>query len=212
MGDAEVQALRRMGRTIRYDRGRALLVQGQRSDQLAIIESGRVKISVLTEDGEELVLAIRGPGEVLGELSAVDGKPRSATAVAVEPVVAVVVSSAAFLSFVEQRPASRTWLISLIAGRLRDADIKRVAWIRSDSATRLIDGLAELAEEIGQRRKDGRSEVPISQQELAAYVGMSREAVSRALRPLRERGLVATARGRLIVDLETIELVRETAR
>src|SRR5437867_802106 len=80
------RALESVGNRRRFQRGTALFHERQNSDKVLVLIEGRVKITSLSEDGHETVLAIRGPGEVLGELSAIDEKPRSATATTLEPV------------------------------------------------------------------------------------------------------------------------------
>ena len=90
----EVNWLHERGVARRFDRGSALFHERQLSDRVMILLDGRVKIASVSDDGREAVLAFRGPGEVLGELSAIDGQPRSASVIAVDPVRALVIPAA----------------------------------------------------------------------------------------------------------------------
>lgn len=98
----EAEAIRAHGVVRTYERGTALFHERQTSDRVHVVLSGRVKLSSVSEDGKESVLAIRGPGDLLGELSAIDDEPRSASATALEPVEALVVPAGDFRSFLAQ--------------------------------------------------------------------------------------------------------------
>lgn len=191
--------LRAIGQVVLFKRGQTLFNQGDASDRLAVILTGRVKVVLLTEDGDEVVLAIRGPNQTVGELAALDGEPRSATVVALEPVEALVVAGSDFHSYLQNHSSASTRLAASIGHRMRDADSKRVEWAMLDASARLAHALAELADEIGERNEDGTVTVPLAQQDVAGCAGMSREAANRGLRVLRERGLVTTTRRRITI-------------
>jgi hypothetical protein len=114
--------LHERGVTRRFERGAALFHERQLSDRVMLLLEGRVKIASASEDGREAVLAFRGPGEVLGELSAIDGQPRSASVTAVDPVRALVVPAADFRHFLERTPRATLWLLTRVISRLREAD------------------------------------------------------------------------------------------
>lgn len=180
--------------------------EGETSDRVVFVLDGRVKISHFTEDGREVVLAVRGPGDLLGELSAVDGEPRSASASAIDPVDALVISAGEFLSFLRSQPRVATILLKTVSGKLRDADRKRIEFAAQDTLGRVAARLVELAERFGKREGAGvRITVPLSQQELAGWTGSSREAVSKALQTLRRRGWVEThRRGVTVLELDSL--------
>jgi CRP/FNR family transcriptional regulator, cyclic AMP receptor protein len=188
------------GRRRRWPAGASLFLEGERSATVLVITSGRVKVFSLTAHGEEIVLAVRGPGALLGELSAIDGAPRGASVAALEPVEAVVVPVAAFIDFLRSHAAAAVVLLQLVTGRLRDSDRKRVEFAAYDIAARVARRLLELAERFGEPDEHGvRITVALSQDELAGWVGASREAVAKALRVLRDRGLVTTGRRTMTV-------------
>jgi CRP-like cAMP-binding protein len=197
---ADREELMARGRRRRWPAGASLFLEGERSATVLVITSGRVKVFSLTAHGEEIVLAVRGPGALLGELSAIDGAPRGASVAALEPVEAVVVPVAAFVDFLRSHAAAAVVLLQLVAGRLRDSDRKRVEFAAFDIAARVARRLLELAERFGEPDEHGvRITVALSQDELAGWVGASREAVAKALRVLRDRGLVTTGRRTMTV-------------
>src|SRR6267142_1955181 len=169
LDEAEPSDLLRRGRRRRYRRGAILFHEGGGSDEIVVVLSGRVKVSTVTADGKEVVLAFRGPGDLLGELSAIDGDARSATVGALEPVVAAVVAASEFRTFLSAHPRVAVLLLEMLARRLRDA------------------------ERYGEPVAEGvRITLPLSQEELAGWTGSSREAVGKALHALRGLGWVRT--------------------
>jgi CRP-like cAMP-binding protein len=175
-------------------------------DRVALLVSGRVKVSAIAEDGEEYVLAFRGRGDLIGELSALDGEPRSATVTAIEAVEALVIDAGAFRDFLSENPAVALELLAVLSRRLRDADRKRVEFGALDTPGRVVSRLLELAADYGEPAAGGvRVSLPITQRDLAGWIGASREAVAKALHGLRARGLIETQRGCIVVlDLEEL--------
>lgn len=206
LSEREFEQLSARATKRRFATGAFLFHEGDPSDRLVLIRTGRVKVSYLTTDGREVVLAVRGAGDLLGELSAIDGEPRSASASALEQVEALLIPAQAFLDFVKEHPAVAVALLKLLSRRLRDADRKRIEFAAYDSVGRVARRLVELADRFGEGSDDGlRITLPLSQQELAGWVGASREAVSKALHVLRARGFIETARrGITVLDLEAL--------
>ncbi|MEO3873813.1 Crp/Fnr family transcriptional regulator [Nonomuraea sp. B12E4] len=205
----EVEALRTAGRPRRWDRGTAVMTEGDTSDWVLVLTGGRVKVSSHTSSGTEVVLAVRGPGGLLGEFSAIDGSPRSATVTALEPISGIVVRD--FPAFLEQHGRVAVLLMQLITGKIRDADRKRIEYGAFDTTGRVATRLLELADRYGEQTTSGvRVALPLSQDELAGWTGASREAVSKALRTLRDRGLIETGRRRVVIH--DIEGLRKRAR
>jgi CRP-like cAMP-binding protein len=204
----ELTSLRAAGRSKTYRRGSTLLHEGDTSDRVIIVTGGRTKVSYFTEDGREVMLAVRGPGDLLGELSAFDGEPHSATAEAMEEVTTLTLSRTAFATWLEEHPRVALSLLDLLSRRLRDADLKRVEFTAYDTVGRIARRLIELAERFGEKTEDGtRISLPLSQEELASWAGCSREAASKALQALRKRGLIETRR-RAVTVLDPEGLAR----
>ncbi|MCA2228946.1 MULTISPECIES: Crp/Fnr family transcriptional regulator [Nonomuraea] len=198
----EVEEMRAAGRPRRWERGTTVMSEGDTSDWVLVLTEGRVKVSSHTSSGTEVVLAVRGPGGLLGEMSAIDGSPRSATVTALEPIAGIVVRD--FPAFLQAHGRIAVLLMQLVTGRLRDADRKRIEYGAFDTTGRVATRLIELAERYGEKTNSGvRVALPLSQDELAGWTGASREAVSKALRLLRDRGLIETGRRRVVIhDLD----------
>ncbi|HYZ92317.1 MAG TPA: Crp/Fnr family transcriptional regulator [Actinomycetota bacterium] len=192
-----------MSRGVRrtFRRGSFLMTEGEASDHVIVLLTGRAKVSSYTVEGKEVVLAVRGPGDLLGELSAFDGEPRLATVSALEPIEALIVPSERFTAFLEDHPRLAILLLETMTRRLRDSDRKRVEFGAYDTPGRVARRLIELVERYGEEG-DGpsvRISLSLTQDELAGWTGSSREAVSKALREFRDRGWVTTGRRSIIV-------------
>jgi CRP-like cAMP-binding protein len=197
---AEVEALMAAGRRRRYARGATLFEEGDQSDRVVIVLTGRVKVSSFSHSGKETILAVREAGDLIGELSTLDGQPRSATATALDAVEALLVPAAGFLSYLSANPRLGPLLLQMLSRRLRESDRKRIEFGTADAPGRVAAHLLQLAEQYGEPESGGtRITLPLSQQELAAWLGLSREAVSKALREYRARGWLRTHRRAITV-------------
>jgi CRP-like cAMP-binding protein len=203
---AERDALLERGRRRKIRAGDTLFHEGDASDWVAVLLRGRAKVSYYTEAGGEVVLGVRDPGDLLGELSALDGATRSATVTAIDEVEALVLTADAFRLFLESYPRLALELVKSLVARLRDADVKRVEFGAYDSVGRVARRLIELADRFGKEGPDGVTiELPISQQELAGWTGSSRESVAKALSALRRLGWVDTGRRQMVIrDLDAL--------
>ncbi len=203
---AEADALERAGHRRDFRRGAVIFRESDRTDWVAVLRTGRVKVSVDTAGGTEVVLAVRGPGALLGEFSAIDREPRSATVTAIEPVTALAVPVAEFEAYLQAHGRVAFLLMRTIVGRLRDADRKRIEFGAHDTTGRVAARLVEMAERFGQAAEEGvKIALPFSQDELAGWTGASREAVSKALGVLRSAGEIRTSRMSVVVrDLEAL--------
>jgi CRP-like cAMP-binding protein len=206
LSQEQVDALRAIGRTRRYASGERLFLEREPGDAVLVLQSGRVKLSSITDGGREALLGIREPGELIGEMSAIDEVPRSATATAMEPVEVLALSSKAFTAYLERTPAVALVLVRVLNRRLRDADRKRTEFLAQDTVGRVCSRLVELADRFGQSGADGTHiDLAITQEDLAGWTGSSREAVIRALRTLRELGWIETRRrGVTLIDVEML--------
>lgn len=204
LSTADRDALTARARTRRWPAGATLFLEGEQPSSVVVVAAGLVKVFQLTEEGEEVLLAVRGPGALLGELSAIDGQPLSASVAALEPVVAHVLHVDAFREFLATHAPVAVALLHLVANRLRDADRKRAEFAAYDTQARVAQRIVELAERFGEPDRHGtRITVALSQDELAGWVGASREAVAKALRTLRERGHLTTGRRTMtVLDLD----------
>jgi CRP/FNR family cyclic AMP-dependent transcriptional regulator len=187
-----------------FKRQDKLIHQGDDSDDVFLIRSGHVKVSVM-KHGVEGVLAFRGPGDIVGEQSALDGGSRSASVVALEAVLATVVTGADFNAFLDRTPSANHAIRRELSLRLREAAVKRGEFGRLGATGRLASGLLELA------RPDDRDEgvlvvsIPLSHEDLAAWIGASVQSVERALRVMRRPGWIETGRRNIrILDARSV--------
>jgi len=199
----ERDRLRARGRPRRFPKGATLVNEGEIPRRVVVLLGGRVKVSHFAADGREVVLGVRGPGDLIGEIAALDGRPCSATVTAFEPVEAWVLDASDFTAYLDDHPRVTRVLLSSVVQKLRDADRKRVEFGAYDTEGRVARRLVELAEEHGHEAAGGVTiTLPLTQQELAGWTCASREAVSKALGSLRACGWVTTDRRRVtIVDV-----------
>jgi CRP/FNR family transcriptional regulator, cyclic AMP receptor protein len=198
-GDLLASRLRAEGRLVRFRRGQALFTEGDVADRVFVIERGWVTITSVGPGGREIVLGLRGPDDVIGELSALDGAPRSATALAAAEVEATVVPGSALIRALGD-PAAAMALLRVLATRLRDADRKRLEFASLDSLGRVAWRLHELGERFGEETANGiEIELPLSQEQLASWCGASREATVKALAVLRALGSITTGRRSVLI-------------
>jgi CRP/FNR family transcriptional regulator, cyclic AMP receptor protein len=203
----EAAELRRRATPRSFKRGAALAHVDQIGDRVLVITRGHVKVTRPTDQGRDVMLALRGPGDLVGEQAALDGLPRSASMVALGPVEALALSADDFLAFATSRPDAAGYLLRMLATRLRDADAKRLEHAGQDVLGRLAVRLVELVERCGEPADDGiLIDLPLTQEDLASWVGSSREAVARALQQMRDLGWVTTARRAIVVrDLAAVK-------
>jgi CRP/FNR family cyclic AMP-dependent transcriptional regulator len=203
LNPAELDAVLRLGRSRSYATGVVLFREGDRSEFAVVVLAGRLKVASASADGHETVLAFRGPGDLVGELSLFDGGDRSATVSAVEPARVVAITADRFRELLREQPGIGVALLRILTSKLRDADRKRVEFGAYDTAGRVARRLLELAEDHGVPDPAAtggvRISLPLSQVELAGWTGASREAVARALALLRQRGLITTDRRTIVV-------------
>ena len=191
----------------RFRAGDTLMYGGHVGTEVMVLLSGRVKVTYLTQDGREVILDFRGPGELLGEMAVVDGSPRSNTVQAIEAVEVVAMTAPDFKALVGSRPTLASQLLQHTIRRFRDSDRKLIEFSASHTIGRVAARLVEMAERFGTVTPAGHAiDLPITQDELAGWTGASREAVAKALHSLRESGLIATERRRFtVLDLEGLE-------
>lgn len=171
-----------------------------------VLRSGRVKVCAV-RSGRELILAVLDPGSLLGEISAVDGSPRSATVVALEAVEIDAIGVDAFRDFMVEHPRVPSQLLAILAERLRLSSARQLEFGSSSTLTRLCAMLVGLSERYGEEVAGGGVIItsPLSQRELASWSGMSREALVKGLHHLRSLGWVSVEeRTIVILDPEAV--------
>jgi CRP/FNR family cyclic AMP-dependent transcriptional regulator len=189
-------------------KGDTLFREGQEGTALYIIIAGKIKISRQSRDGDEMILAVLGRGDFCGEMALLDGLPRSADAFALEETYLYGLNRRDFLDHVLNNETAVHAVLSALSRRLRKADdiIEDIFFLNVSS--RLAKRLIDLAEAAGY--KEGQVEpvrLSVSQKDLAAMVGATRESVNKELRALRERDLIAVSGNTLLVlNVEDLRL------
>ena len=144
-----VAALREQGHLRHFSRGELVFGEGDVAERLFVLDHGWVLIRSSGPDGRDVVLGLRGPGEVLGEMSVLDGKPRSASAVAAAESDVFVVPAAALHRLLETDHQATRELLIVIAERLREADRRRLEYTTRDTLARVAGRVLELIERFG---------------------------------------------------------------
>ncbi|AGL18768.1 Crp/Fnr family transcriptional regulator [Actinoplanes sp. N902-109] len=185
--------LLRAGTPRTYEPGDVLMHEGDRTAFAMILRTGHTIVSVSTAQGNRLVLALRGPGDLLGELAALDGEARSATVTALVPVEAVVVPVEQFRRLLLTRPAAAQVVLRTLGTRLRDSDAARRELVAATLLQRVAKILGQLADRAGRPTPEGvLIDLPLPQHELAGLAGATREGTAKALAVLRAGGAVQT--------------------
>lgn len=185
-------ALLRLGVVRRFEAGRRLLREGEESTHVLALIGGFVKITAIA-DGVETLLAIRVPGDVVGETSPLTNRPRMATVTACGPVASRVIQFADFRRFLDQFPAAGVGMATAMSSRLRFSNERRSDMTAYRTEVRLARVLAELAVSCGRPTGDGTViDVALTHSELASMVGIGEATAQKAIRELRLAGLIRT--------------------
>jgi len=199
-------------RPVRLAAGRALFAAGDPGNGCYRVDQGLLKVSTLSGSGGERILAIIGPGTIVGELALLDEGPRSASVAAVKDSELSFVTFAQFRSFAEAHPAVYQHLVRILAQRLRNANAALAAGSFLTLQGRVARALLDLAQAFGQDVGNGRVLVrqKITQSDLAAMAGIARENVSRILNEWKRRTVVTRLAGYYCLENPQI-LEREAA-
>jgi CRP/FNR family cyclic AMP-dependent transcriptional regulator len=187
-------------------KGDVLFRKGDEGTALYIIIAGKVKIARQSRDGNEMILAVLGKGDFCGEMALLDGFPRSADAVAIDETFLYGLNRKDFLAYVMNNETAVRAVLAALSRRLRKADdiIEDIFFLNISS--RLAKRLIDLAEAAGY--KEGQTEpvrLSVTQKDLAAMIGATRESINKELRALRERDLIAVSGNTiLILNIEAL--------
>jgi CRP-like cAMP-binding protein len=205
LDEAERAQLLDLGRIRRYPAQSILFYECDPSHEVLVVRSGEIKVAI-TIGVREVLLDVIGSGDVVGELSALDEGPRSATATALTASEVIAIPTDAFVAFLTDHPVVALGLMRAIVGRLRDASRRQVEYGALDAIGRVCRRLIEMMERYGVA--DGEGVViagPLSQSDIAAWAGLSREAVVKALHALRALGWLTTSnRSITVLDVDAV--------
>ncbi|CAL99678.1 transcriptional regulator, Crp/Fnr family [Saccharopolyspora erythraea NRRL 2338] len=183
-----------------------IFAEGEPGDRLYIIQSGKVKLGRKSPDGRENLLAIMGPSDMFGELSIFDPGPRTSTATTVTEVRALTMDRTALRQWIGTRPEIAEQLLRVVARRLRRTNGMLADLIFTDVPGRVAKALLQLAQRFGSQEAGLlRVTHDLTQEEIAQYVGASRETVNKALADFAHRGwLRLEGKSVLILDPERL--------
>ncbi len=199
------------GSTRTFERGAILFTEGDPSEYVLVVLSGQLKLTKSTVDGHQVLLEIRRTGDLIGELAAIDGQPRSAAAHAIDPLTVLSIPASVFRGLLAQHPELALAVMTILAAKIRLQASRRTEAAASDALVRVCQRLAELADSSGMPMDGGEIHLSsLTQQELANWLGLSRERVAQTLRDLRESGWVTT--GRRDIVIHDLVAIRELGR
>ncbi len=202
-GITEISATKSLGdRTI-------LFLKGDTGTGLYGVLSGKVKISIDSPSGKELIIGFMEPGDIFGEIALFDGKPRTANATVVGPTRLLSIPHRDFIPFLEKKPEVFLYFMNLVCERLRATN-----QVLEDSSflelpERLAKKLVDLTEKSRSGAQSGApSSLKLSQQELGKMMGISRESINKQLQVWRKKGWVELERGQIVIhDLEALQCI-----
>lgn len=195
--EEELNAMSRVAVAKNFPKHAIILREGDKTDALYIIVSGKVKVMLSTGGGKEVILAILGKSEFFGEMALLDEQPRSADVVVMEPTQLLVISKTDFINCIAHNPQMSFKIMQGLIQRLRRADRKIQSLALMDVYGRVARTLLELA-----KPEDGRLVVgeKLSQQDIADMIGASREMVSRILKDLSVSGHIRFEARKIILN------------
>jgi CRP/FNR family transcriptional regulator, cyclic AMP receptor protein len=210
--DLEPTALARLAdRAIErtYKKGQLIFYQGDPAEALFVVIEGRVKVVVVNENGDEMVLVTLQPVDVFGEVALIDGEPRSASAETLEPTRVLVLTRATFLETLRESPAMTESLFRSLGAVLRRLTEQTADLVFLDLHGRVAKLLLGLAEKAQMTEEGAELDLHLTQSDLASMVGGSRQSVNQILKSFERRGYVVLEGRKLI--LKAPELLRKRA-
>jgi CRP/FNR family cyclic AMP-dependent transcriptional regulator len=196
LADLPTTALEQLARNSllrKYRRGQVLCNEGDPGESIYILEEGQLRVTQWTSMGDEAVLAVVEAPAAVGELSLLDGSPRSATLTAIGPVRVRLVPRKAFMLLIQEQPQIVPGLLATLASIIRRNNARQVDLLTLDVPGRLAKWLIDRADRIGTPVSNGTLlDLGRSQGEIAAEIGTTRPTLNRALRSFEDQGIIAT--------------------
>ena len=207
LADEDIHELMAVARRRIFRSGEVIFHRDDPGQVLYVIKEGKVKISLISPEGQEISLVVFGKGECFGEFALLDGLPRSADAVALERVECYTLQRSDFHKTIMKNPKIAIQVMEVLSRRLRTTDQMVENLIFLDVYGRVAKKLLELADSHGSKVDNGiRIEVRLTQQELASMVGASRESVNKVMGYFTDKNFISTDKHRItlhrIADLK----------
>jgi len=191
LSDEDITSLARLASRKRYPKDTVVFFENEEGDFFFTILEGRIKLTILGDDGREVILSVLGPGDFFGEMALLDNEPRSATAIAVEESELLSLHRSDFQSVLNDNKSITSALIRVLSARLRRANHQISTLALLDVYGRVARVIVDTARDEGKRLKDGRIAFRrATHQEIANRIGTTRETVTRMLKDLERQGLI----------------------
>ena len=200
LSEEEIQALSSATKRRTFRSGEVIFHRDDPGQVLYMIKEGKVKICIISPDGQEVSLTVFGKGEVFGEFALLDGLPRSADAVALEKVECYTLQRSDFQNAILKNPKIAILVLEALSKRLRNTNNMVEDLIFLDVYGRVAKKLLELADAHGVKTEEGVViDVRLTQQELASMVGASRESVNKVLGYFTDKNFISTDKHRITI-------------
>ncbi|MEV0842073.1 Crp/Fnr family transcriptional regulator [Actinocatenispora sera] len=207
LSDQQWAALVQSGTRHRYQRGDRLIRQGDPERWILLLVAGRAKVVYSAADGSEVLLAVRGPGDVLGEFAARDEGPRSASVLAIEPCLAHTVAAGTFDQLI-RRSGREPEVDRYVMAKLRESTAHTWRLTARAPAAQLAELLTEIVSAAGPEHPDPY-EVTMSQEELARALGLARSSITPVLAAWKRAGVIDVSHARVrIRDMGALSAIR----
>lgn len=199
--EADFSSLAKVANRRRYPKDSVVFFENEQGDFFFMILEGRIKVTILGDDGREVILSLLGSGDFFGEMALLDNEPRSATAIAVEDTELLSLHRNDFQSVLTDNRSITMGLIKVLTGRLRRANHQISTLALLDVYGRVARVIVDMAREEGRRLKDGRIAFRrATHQEIANRIGTTRETVTRMLKDLERQGMIHIEGREIIVQ------------
>lgn len=190
MSEQEMQRVAAMTRMTRHRRGELIYLPGDPSHSIYFLKEGRMKITGLSEDGHEVLLDVIGPGEIFGEVGAIQESPRTTSAQALEDSLLCEMHRNDFEALLATYPKMSLHVLKRVGFRLKKVEAQLLSLICKDVSTRVREALIDLIGVESTARPNPPVKIGLTQQDLANLIGASRQETSRALRELEDSGVL----------------------
>jgi len=201
LSDEDITSLAHLALRKRYPKDTVVFFENEEGDFFFTILEGRIKVTILGDDGREVILSVLGPGDFFGEMALLDNEPRSATAIAVEESELLSLHRNDFQTVLNDNRSITSALIRVLSARLRRANHQISTLALLDVYGRVARVIVDMAREEGKRLRDGRIAFRrATHQEIANRIGTTRETVTRMLKDLERQGLIHVEGKEIVVQ------------
>ena len=201
LSDEDITSLAHLAIRKRYPKDTVVFFENEEGDFFFTILEGRIKVTILGDDGREVILSVLGPGDFFGEMALLDNEPRSATAIAVEESELLSLHRSDFQTVLNDNKSITSALIRVLSARLRRANHQISTLALLDVYGRVARVIVDMAREEGKRLRDGRIAFRrATHQEIANRIGTTRETVTRMLKDLERQGLIHVEGKEIVVQ------------